>query len=174
MLQNFLLVLALLVVVVFILAVLKPATFQVERSAEIKAPAEKLYALINDFSQWQAWSPWEKLDPAMQRRFSGARSGVGAVYEWEGNSKAGQGRMEITESVPSSRVALQLEFIKPFPGKHAVTFTLTPNGERTSVSWAMAGPRPFPMRIFGVFFNIDKMIGKDYATGLANLKRVTE
>src|SRR6185436_2103943 len=135
-------------VVVLIAALLayaatRPDTFRVERSASIKAPPEKIFPLINDFHKWDAWSPWEKMDPAMKRTHSGAASGKGAVYEWEGNDKVGKGRMEIAESSPPSKVAIKLDFLKPFEAHNTAEFTLEGKGDSTNVKWAMYGPSPY-------------------------------
>ena len=168
----------LLIVIVALAAVLgfattRPDVFRVERSASIKAAPEKIFPLIADFHQWAEWSPWEKMDPAMQRTFSGAVSGKGAAYAWEGNSKVGAGRMEITDAVPS-KITIQLDFIKPFEGHNIAEFTLTPNGDTTNVTWAMHGPAPFISKLIGLFCDMDKMIGKDFETGLANLKVIAQ
>jgi hypothetical protein len=167
-----------LIVVVAVAGVLgyastRPDVFRVERSASIKATPDKLFPLIADFHQWGAWSPWEKLDPAMKRSFTGAASGKGAAYAWEGDSKVGAGRMEVTDAQPT-QITIQLDFIKPFEGHNIAEFTLTPNGDSTKVTWAMHGPAPFISKLMGLFFDMDKMIGKDFETGLANLKTVAE
>lgn len=159
---------------VLILAATKPDTFSVQRAATIKAPPEKVFALISDFNQWPAWSPWEKKDPAMKRTFGAKTSGVGATYAWEGNKDVGQGGMEITEAVPSSKVALKLDFLKPFEAHNTVEFTLTAAGDGTNVTWAMQGPTPFIGKIMHVFINMDKMVGKDFEAGLANMKMAAE
>jgi uncharacterized protein YndB with AHSA1/START domain len=159
---------------VLIFATTKPDTFSVQRSATIKAPPEKIFAVLNDFHRWTEWSPWEKLDPAMKRTLGGAPSGKGATYAWEGNSKAGQGRMEIVESTPPGTVGIQLDFIKPFEGHNRTVFTLTPQGDATQVNWSMSGPTPFVSKLMQVFVSMDAMIGKDFEEGLANLKALTE
>ncbi len=164
----------LLVLVVLGLAALKPDTFRVERSAVIAAPADRLFGYFDDFRKWPEWSPWEKLDPAMQRTLSGAVAGPGAVYEWSGNSKVGQGRMEILESSAPARLVIQLDFLKPFPGRNTTEFTFIPQGGTTVVRWLMHGPATGPFRIMSVFLNMDRMIGKDFEKGLANLKSVVE
>jgi hypothetical protein len=152
----------------------RPNTFGVRRSAVIDAPPEAIYPHIADFRAWAAWSPYEKLDPAMKKTYSGAASGPGAVYAWEGNGKAGQGRMEITGATVPSRVTIQLDFLKPFEAHNTSSFTLEPRGSRTEVTWAMDGASPFKMKVMGVFMDMDKMIGKDFETGLANLKAIAE
>jgi len=157
-----------------IYAATRPDTFRVERTATIKAPPERIFPLINDFQRWGAWSPFEKKDPAMKRTLSGAPSGSGAVYEWDGNKEIGQGRMEIVESVPPSRVTLKLDFTRPFKAHNIVDFTLEPRGDSTQVTWAIHGPSPFTSKVMGVVFNMDKMIGKDFEAGLAALKTVSE
>jgi uncharacterized protein YndB with AHSA1/START domain len=166
--------LVLVVAAVLVLAATKPDAFRVERTATIKAPPEKIFALINDLHGWGAWSPYEKKDPAMKRTFSGAASGKGAIYEWDGNKNVGKGRMEITETSPPSRIRIKLDFISPFEGHNAAEFTMAPKGDATSVTWAMDGPAPFISKVMQVFLNFDSMIGKDFEEGLANLKTLAE
>ena len=159
---------------ILIFAATKPDIFRVQRAAGIKAPPEKIFAIINDFKRWDAWSPWEKKDPAMKRTFGATTDGKGAVYAWEGNKDVGQGRMEIAESVPPSKVTLKLDFLKPFEAHNIVEFTLVPQGDSTNVTWAMQGPTPYFAKIIHVFMDMDSMVGKDFETGLANLKAVAE
>ena len=157
-----------------IFAATRPDTVRVERTARINAPAEKIFPLIDDFHRWGTWSPYEKLDPDMQRSFGGSASGKGATYAWESKGKAGAGRMEITESTPSSKIAINLDFTRPMEGHNVAEFTLQPQGDATQVTWSMHGPSPFVAKLMGIFFNMDQMIGKDFETGLANLKTATE
>jgi len=163
-----------LIAAVLVYASTKPDTFRVERSASIKAPPEKVFALLNDFQRWDAWSPWEKKDPAMKRTFSVVTSGKFAQYAWEGNREVGQGRMEIAESVPPSKVAIKLDFAKPFEAHNLVEFTLEPKGDVTNITWVMQGNTPYFVKIIHVFLNMDSIVGKDFETGLANLKTVAE
>ena len=174
MLKTIALIVVALIAGVLAFAATKPDTFSVQRSATIKAPPEKIFAVLNDFHHWTDWSPWEKLDPAMKRTLSGAASGKGAVYAWEGNRQAGAGRMEIIESVPARKVGIQLDFIKPFEGHNVAEFTLAPQGDATQVSWVMRGPAPFVSKLMQVFVSMDKMIGGDFEEGLANLNAVAE
>ena len=174
MLKTILIVIVVLVAGVLGFAATKPDTFSVQRSTRIKAPPEKIFAVLNDFHRWTDWSPWEKLDPAMKRTQSGAASGKGAVYEWDGNSKAGAGRMEIIESTAASKVGIQLDFIKPFEGHNSAEFNLTPEADATRVTWVMHGPTPFVSKVMQVFVSMDTLIGKDFEEGLANLKALTE
>lgn len=155
-------------------AATRPDTFRVERSMLIMAPPEKIYALVIDLHRWTVWSPYEKKDPAMTRGFSGSEQGLGAVYEWEGNNNVGKGRMEIIKATPPSRIAIKLDFIKPFEGHNVATFTFVPSGDATAVTWAMDGPSKFITKVMGLVFNMDKMIGTDFAVGLANLKAASE
>jgi uncharacterized protein YndB with AHSA1/START domain len=174
MLKTIAIIVAVLIAGVLIFAATKPDKFTVQRSTTIKAPPEKIFAVVNDFHRWTEWSPWEKLDPSMKRTLGGAERGKGATYAWEGNSKAGQGRMEIIESQPASKVGIQLDFIKPFEGHNLAEFALTPQGESTRVDWVMSGPTPFVSKLMQVFVNLDTMIGKDFEEGLGNLKALTE
>jgi uncharacterized protein YndB with AHSA1/START domain len=171
-------VLALVIAVVLILAATKPAEFRVERAAVIEAPPEKIFSLIDDFQQWRAWSPWEDRDPALKRSYEGAPRGRGAVYAWEGNRNVGAGRMEILSATSPSAVVIKLDFIKPFEGHNTAEFTMLPRGGATdagtNVIWAMHGPAPLMNRVMQVFMNLDRMIGKDFEAGLANLKKAAE
>ena len=174
MLKAILVIAAILIAAILAYAATKPDTFSVQRSARVNAPPAKIYAIVNDFHRWIDWSPWEKLDPAMTRTLSGAASGPGAVYEWRGNGKVGAGRMEITESVPASKVGIKLDFIKPFEGHNIAEFTLVPQRDATQVTWTMHGPTPFVSKLMQVFVSLDTMIGKDFESGLANLKTLAE
>jgi hypothetical protein len=156
------------------LAAMKPDTFSVKRVASIKAPPEKIAALVADFHQWPSWSPWEQLDPNMKRTFSGAPRGKGAVYEWEGNKDVGKGRMEITEAASPLKTVIKLDFMQPFESHNITEFTLLPQGETTTVSWNMSGPMPFMSKLISVFASMDAMIGRDFEKGLSNLKTVAE
>jgi uncharacterized protein YndB with AHSA1/START domain len=164
--------------VVLVLAATKPDAFNVQRATSIKAPPEKIFALINDLHGWGAWSPYEKKDPAMKRTFSGAQSGKGAVYEWDGDKNVGKGRMEITDTSPPSKIVIKLDFISPFEGHNTAEFTMDPRGGAanadTNVTWAMHGPAPFMSKVMQVFLNLDRMIGKDFEEGLGNLKALAE
>ncbi len=167
-------VLLVAVAVVLVLAAQKPDTFRVQRTASIKAPPEKIFPLIDNFDNWGAWSPYEKKDPAMKRTRSGAASGKGAVYAWDGDRNVGKGRIEIAEATPPSKVTLTLDFEKPFAAHNIVDFTLEPKGESTNVTWAMRGPVPYIAKIMHVIFNMDRMVGNDFEAGLANLKAIAE
>ncbi len=174
MLKIVILVVVVLIVGVLVVAAMRPNDFSVQRSVSIQALPEKIFPMIDDFRQWPAWSPWEKLDPTMKRTLSGAASGVGAIYAWDGSGKVGAGRMEIKEATLPSKIGIQLDFIKPFEGHNITEFTLAPSGLATEVTWRMHGPAPFVSKLMGLFFNMDTMIGKDFEAGLANLKAAAE
>jgi uncharacterized protein YndB with AHSA1/START domain len=174
MLKSIAIAVAVLIIGVLGYATTRPDTFRVERIASIKAPPDKVFAWIDDFKRWEAWSPWEKKDPAMKRTFSTATSGKGATYAWHGNKDVGQGSMEIVESIAPSKIALKLDFIEPFEAHNQVEFTLTPKGDTTEVRWAMQGPVPYFAKIMHMFMDMDQMVGKDFETGLASLKALAE
>ncbi len=155
-------------------AATQPDTFRVSRSLDISAPPEKIYSILSDFHRSPEWSPYEKLDPDMKRTHSGAASGKGAVYAWDGDSNAGAGRMEIVEATPGQSVTLKLDFTRPFEATNFVEYKLQPKGSATQVSWDMHGPMPFISKVMCVFVDLDTMIGKDFETGLANLKTLAE
>jgi len=174
MFKKIALVLLALIVCVLGYAATRPDSLHVERTTAIKAPPDKIFAVLNDFHSWGSWSPWEKLDPAMKKTYSGAASGKGAVYEWEGNSQVGKGRMEIIEESQPSYVTIKLDFLEPFEGHNVARFRLIPQGDSTNVTWTMDGPSPYIAKLMGVFVNMDNMIGKDFESGLSNLKTVAE
>lgn len=168
-----------IVVVVGLVAVLayastKPNTFRVARSTVIKAPPEKIYALIEDFQKWRGWSPYEKLDPAMSRTYGGPVAGLGATYAWSGDGKAGAGRMEIVRAQAPTELDIALDFTKPFEAHHKAAFVLAPEGDATRVTWSMEGASPFMFKVMSLVLDMDKMIGKDFEAGLASLKAEAE
>ena len=167
-------VLAIAIAAVLILAATKPDTFQVQRAISIKAPADRIFPLINDFRQWRSWSPYEDRDPALKRTYGGADSGKGAVYAWDGNKNVGSGRMEILDTSVPSKILIKLDFFKPFEGHNTAEFTMLPQGDATLLTWTMHGPAVFMSKVMQVFMNLDHMIGKDFEVGLANLKKLTE
>ncbi len=162
------------IVLLLIYAATRPDSFRVERSITIKAEPAKVYALLNDFHQFGSWSPWQNLDPAMKVTHSGADSGQGAVYQWEGNDAVGAGRMEILKTEPNTKVVVKLDFLKPFEGHNTTEYSLVSAGDTTTVTWAMFGPSPYVSKIMGVFVSMDSMIGKDFERGLSKLKTVAE
>jgi uncharacterized protein YndB with AHSA1/START domain len=178
MVKTIALVVVLLLVVVvgavLAYAATKPDVFHVQRSASVKAPPDKIFPLINDFRTWASWSPYEHKDPAMKKTYSGAATGKGAVYEWDGDKNVGSGRIEIADTTPPSRLAIKLDMIKPFAASNRVEFTLQPQGDTTNVTWAMNGHTPYLAKIMHVFLDMDRMVGQDFEAGLANLKALAE
>ena len=175
--KIFLILLALLAVVVvtvLILAARKPDDFSMQRSLVIQAPAEQIFHLINDLRAHESWSPFDKPDPAVTKTYTGAATGTGAVYDWSGNGQSGSGRLAITESVPVSKIVMQLDMLKPMKARNTVTFTLVPVDGGTEVSWAMHGRTPFLAKVFHVFINMDRMVGGQFETGLLTLKNMVE
>jgi uncharacterized protein YndB with AHSA1/START domain len=163
------------VIVLFLLFVSsKPNDFRVERSATMSAPPARVFEQVNDFHNWPAWSPWAKLDPNMNQKYDGEPAGRGAVYLWNGNNKVGEGRMAITDSRPNESVKITLEFLRPFKSSSHVELTFRPSGNQTDVNWCMTGQHNFMSKIFCSFMSMDKMVGKDFEKGLAQMKSVVE
>ena len=167
-------VLALVVMAVLGYASTKPDEFRVVRSAVMNAPPEKVFPLINDFHRWTEWSPWEHKDPNLKRTYSGSASGVGAAYDWEGNKNVGKGRMDILESQPFKRIYIKLHFMVPFESVNHAEFKLEPEGGGTKVTWTMSGASKGFHKVLCVFMNMDKMIGKDFEQGLANMNAAAQ
>ena len=167
-------VLAAAVVFVLVRAAMLPNDFRVSRSTIIKAPREKVFALINDMKSFNQWNPFAKMDPSTKTIYRGPASGPSAAFDWEGTGKAGKGSLEIIEVNPPATVTMKLDILKPMEGHNKVMFALQPNGDATDVSWTMTGPYPYLNRIFGAIFNMDKIIGGTFESGLADLKRIAE
>ncbi|QCB48121.1 SRPBCC family protein [Hydrogenophaga sp. PAMC20947] len=175
MIKTIALLLVLTVLALLAYAATRPDTFAVERSVTIAAPAEKLFPLINDMRSFNTWNPYNRKDPAMKGIYSGPQAGAGAAFDFHGNKGAGKGRLAITGTTEVSRVSMQLDMEEPFEGHNAIDFTLAPESDGTTrVTWSMHGPSSFLPKLMGIFFNMDQMIGKDFETGLANLKVLAE
>jgi len=152
----------------------RPTDFRVTRSAIMTAPAAVVFAQVNDLRKWEAWNPWGKMDPTCKMTYNGLAAGVGAGYAWAGNGKVGEGRMTITESRPSELIQLKLEFLKPFKANNTAEFIFKTESNQTTVSWSMFGKKNFMFKAMGLFMDTDKMVGKDFEKGLADLKVVAE
>lgn len=174
MFKTIALVVVVLIVAVLVYAATKPDTFRIQRSATIKAPPQKIFAILNDFHRSESWSPYEKKDPMMKRTFSGAANGKGAVYEFDGNKEVGKGRLTITDTVPASKVTIALDIVEPFAAHNIVEYRLEPLGDATQVTWSMTGQSPYIAKVICLFMDMDRMVGKDFEVGLANLKAVAE
>jgi hypothetical protein len=162
-------------------AVSRPDTYRVERTQRIAAPAGVVYAQLDNFKSWGAWSPWDKRDPAMKKTFTGPSHGAGAGYAWQGNDKVGQGQMTILDAKPPgaagepATLSYRLEFIKPFASVATTHFVVKPEGDKAALaSWSMEGRNNLMGKALGVFMNMDKMIGGDFEAGLANLKTLSQ
>ncbi len=170
--------LTVLIAIFLIVAAMRPNSFRIERSIDIHAPADKIFPLINDYKHWGAWSPYENVDPAMRRTFSGAPSGKGSVYEWTGNKSIGHGRMEIIDATSPSKIVIKLDFFSPFEAHNIAEFTMRPQDSATNatthVTWAMHGPAPYMAKIMHMFFNMDRMVGGQFQQGLTSMKAVAE
>ena len=167
-------VIAVGIVGILAVAATRPDDFRVQRSASIKAPPDKIFPFINDFRQWPVWSPFEKIDPDMKRTYGPVTAGKGATYGWDGNKNIGSGSMEILDAPAPQRVTIKLDFTRPFEAHNIAEFTLAPAGDTTNVTWSMHGPVPYFGKIIHMFMDMDKMVGGQFATGLADLKAAAE
>jgi uncharacterized protein YndB with AHSA1/START domain len=165
---------AIIAVILVIVIATRPAAFHIERSTTIGAPAKRVFAQVNDFHAWRAWSPWEGMDPDLKRTYDGPTSGNGAVYSWSGNNKVGAGSMTIQQSESPSRIVIALAFLRPFKAHNTATFTFVPEDGGTRVTWAMDGRNTFVTKAFHMVMDIDKLVGKDFERGLAAMKTKAE
>jgi hypothetical protein len=174
MLWYILIGLAAVLAVLIVVIATRPGKFRVVRSATMSAPASAVFAQVNDFHKWETWSPWAKLDPGCKNSFEGPSAGKGAIFRWDGDKNVGAGSMTILESRPSELIRIQLDFIRPFAGTSDVEFTFKPQGERTAVTWSIAGKNNFIGKAIGLVFDCEKMIGGNYDQGLASIKSIVE
>ena len=173
MLKTILIAVVAALALLLIYAATQPDSFRVERSIRINAQPDKVFALINDLHGFNTWNPFNKKDPAIKGGYSGAASGKGATYSWQ-SEKVGVGSMEIVDTAPPAKLTMKLDFVKPFEAHNIAEFTLTPEGDATQITWAMHGPSPYVSKLMQVFFSMDKIVGKDFEDGLANLKVLAE
>ncbi len=152
----------------------RPDSYRVERSIVISAPSNKILPFILDLKAFTLWNPWDKIDPNMKKKFTGASSGVGAIYEWEGNKHVGVGKLTIKKVDPSQRVSMELEYIKPMAGISTAEFMLEKHSRGTKVAWILYGKQTFIAKICTVFINMDQMVGREFEKGLAELKTLSE
>ena len=174
MLPIILIAVAVIVALFVIIVATRPSDFRYTRAARISAPAEVVFAHVNDFHKWEAWSPWAKMDPNCKNTFSGPDSGVGATFAWAGNNKVGEGRMTVLEARPSELIRIKLEFFKPFKATNTAEFTFKPEGGQTQVTWSMFGKCNFMSKAVGLFMNCEKMVGGQFEQGLANLNSASQ
>lgn len=174
MIKKVLLGLVLLIAIICIIASFQSDDMSVTRSATTTASPEAVFKIVNDFRQWDSWSPWSKLDPGMKKSLEGPPEGVGAIYKWSGNNEVGEGSTRLIESKPNEKIGMKLEFVRPFAGTSDVQFTFTPEGTGTKITWAMQSKKPFIGKIMGMFMDCEKMCGDQFLEGLANLKKVAE
>ena len=172
MIKKVLLGLVAVIAIILVIASFQSDDLNVTRSATIAAPPEALFKVVNDFRQWDAWSPWSKLDPNMKKSLEGPPEGVGAVYRWSGNNEVGEGSTHLIESKPNEKIGMKLEFVRPFSGTSDVQFTFAPEGAGTKVTWAMQSKKPFIGKVMGMFMDCEKMCGDQFSEGLANLGKV--
>src|SRR5438105_3110735 len=174
MVLKILLGIAVVVALLAIFIATRPSQFSVSRSATMLATPAAIFAQVNDFHKWEAWSPWAKMDPNAKSTFEGSPSGKGAKFHWDGNKNVGAGNMTITESMPNDHIRIRLEFIRPFAGVNDTLFTFKPVGDRTNVTWTMSGRNNFIAKAFSLFMDCDKMVGPQFEKGLASMEEATK
>ena len=174
MLKIILIALAVIIVVLAVVVAMQPAEFRVARSATMSAPPQAIFTQVDDLRKWEAWNPWQKVDPAMKLTFAGPPTGPGASYSWVGNKEVGEGRLTIIESRPNDLVRIKLEFMRPFTATNTAIFTFKPEGNKTAVTWSMEGRNNFLAKAINLCMNMDKMVGAQFEKGLADMKSVVE
>ena len=160
-------------------AATRPSAYHVERKLEVAAPTDLVFGVLNDLHQFAGvlvlfGSPWEKADPNMLKTFEGPAAGAGQSVAWSGNMQVGKGKMTIEESVPGQKVGMRLEFVKPMKSTATCALTLVGTPTGSLVTWSMDGNHNFIGKAFGIFMDMDNMLGSDIERGLAQLKTVAE
>lgn len=173
MLKIILIALACIVILILIVAAMRPSESNVTRSVTIDAPPSVVFGYLADLEKFQEWSPWAKVDPTIKTQLDGPPDAVGSVYSWQAD-KLGVGSMTLTGKRPPEEVTYRLEFKKPFEATNQVTFTTKPVGSGTSVVWHMSGKNSYLFKVMGLFCNFEEMCGKDFDKGLADLKKLSE
>jgi hypothetical protein len=174
MFKKLFIALGLLIGLFVLVVAVQPTDFRVVRSATMAAPPARVFAQVNDFHKWEAWSPWVKLDPNAKVSYEGPTEGTGAKFHWAGNADVGEGNMTITESRPDERIRIDLVFIKPFAGKCDTLFTFEPSGDQTTVTWDMSGKNNFIAKAISLCIDCDKMVGGQFELGLNSMKAIVE
>jgi hypothetical protein len=174
MFKMILIGLAVVIILFVVIVLLQPGEFRVERSATMSALADAVFAQVNDFYKWEAWSPWAKIDPEAEYSYDGAAAGTGAIFRWKGNSEVGEGSLTILESRAPEVIRIRLDFIKPFEDSATTEFRFKGEGEKTTVTWSIEGKNDFIGKVMCLFMNMDRMIGDRYEEGLANIKGIVE
>lgn len=174
MLKKISLAVLVLLAALLLFAATRPGSFAVQRTASIRAPADKIYPLIQDMHEFNTWNPFNQKDPNAKGSYSGPAAGPGARYAFEGNQEIGKGSLEITVAQAPDRVAMRLQMLEPFAAENDVEFRLRPQGDSTEVTWTMRGASPYLAKLAGLFFDMDQMIGRDFETGLQSLKSKAE
>lgn len=177
MLKKIFIGLAVLLMIVLAFAgyvAMQPSEYAIVRTATMAAPATLVFAQVNNFHNWDAWSPWAKLDPNAKNSFEGPTEGEGAIFRWSGNDEVGEGSMEILESKPGELVKIKLAFVRPMEDVCDTTFTFKPEGDQTAVTWNMSGTNNFIGKAMCLFMDMDKMVGTEFEKGLANIKAIVE
>src|SRR5262249_39717001 len=157
-----------------VIVAMQPAEFRIERSTTIAAPAPVVFAQVNDFHKWDAWSPWAKLDPDVKNSYEGAPAGQGGMLAGAGNSQGGEGGLAITGGRPNELIRIKLELVRPFAATNTAQFAFKPDGDRTAITWSMFGHNNFVSRAVFLFVDMDKALGGEFEKGLAGMKSVAE
>ena len=147
----------------------RPDQFRTARTLRIAAPPARLFPLINDLRQMNTWNPFALRETLGTAIYGGAASGPGQTFQFAG-PKSGSGSIEIVDATPVSKVVMRLLMTKPIKCDNQVEFTLEPEGAATNVTWAMSGRQPLLAKAMTLFVDCDKMVGRDFEAGLANLK----
>ena len=172
MLKSLALVILAALLLLLAYAATRPDTFSIARSTRIQAPPERVWALIQDLKGFNRWNPWERKDPG-KGQYGATTAGPGASYAWA-SDKLGAGSMTVTAATPAKQVTLRLDFVAPMKATHIAEFTLQPDGTATQVTWAMSGQNNYVSKLMQIFFSMERMVGDDFAAGLANLKALAE
>jgi hypothetical protein len=164
-----------ILVMTIILAALGPKTYDVSRSIVIEKPIEDVFNYIKFVKNQNHWSPWKLKDPEMHQEYMGEDGTVGFRAYWKGNKQVGEGSQTITVVTENERLETRLVFLKPFKSESTGYYTFERHSDqRTNLVWGFHGRNKFPATMYMLFFNMDKVVGKDFSEGLENVKKLLE
>ncbi len=164
-----------LIGLILIAALFVSKDFNYEKTITIDAPIDRVWENVNSLGDLEKWSPWAAYDPNMKKEITGTDGTIGAKNTWDSQvENVGAGSQEIVEIKAPTLFKTKLVFTKPFENEADGFVKLSPNGNKTDVSWSFESEMKYPFNIMKIFMNMEKSIGKDFSLGLSKLKKICE
>lgn len=157
-----------IIVLALIVAAFVPKEFTYERSIMINKPRAVVFDYIKYIKNQDNYGKWQLMDPGMKKAYEGTDGTVGFKYSWD-SKELGKGSQTVTKIVEGDRMETSLDFGFGDPANSYMTTTDEGAGQ-TKVTWGVSGKSPYPFNLMSLFYDM----GKDFETGLNNLKKVLE